>query len=126
MHPTYYLCLPSCLFLSRFPINPACTSELRSTYCTCSAHHTFALVKKSTNYQDLHYAVVCSLQQRPVGQGLLIHEVSRSHTTTHHSREDSSGRVISSLQSPLPDNTQHSQQTDRHAPGGIRTHNFSR
>jgi len=22
----------------------------------------------------------------PVGQGLLIHEVSKSHTTTHHSR----------------------------------------
>jgi hypothetical protein len=26
------------------------------------------------------------VQQRPVGQGLLIHEMSRSHTTTHHSR----------------------------------------
>jgi len=25
-------------------------------------------------------------QQPPVGQGLLIREVSRSHTTTHHSR----------------------------------------
>jgi len=25
-------------------------------------------------------------QQPTVGQGLLIHEVSRSHTTTHHSR----------------------------------------
>ena len=25
-------------------------------------------------------------QQPPVGQGLLIHEISRSHTTTHHSR----------------------------------------
>ena len=25
-------------------------------------------------------------QQPPVGQGLLIHEVSRSHTATHHSR----------------------------------------
>ena len=25
-------------------------------------------------------------QQPPVGQGLFIHEVSRSHTTTHHSR----------------------------------------
>jgi len=25
-------------------------------------------------------------QQPPVGQGLLIHEVSRSHATTHHSR----------------------------------------
>jgi len=24
-------------------------------------------------------------QQSPVGQSLLIHEVSRSHTTTHHS-----------------------------------------
>jgi len=30
------------------------------------------------------------------GHGLLILEVSRSHTTTHHSREDSSGRVTSS------------------------------
>jgi len=25
-------------------------------------------------------------QQPPAGQGLLTHEVSRSHTTTHHSR----------------------------------------
>ena len=37
----------------------------------------------------------------PVGQDLLIHEVSRSHTTTHHSRWDSSKRVISSSQRPL-------------------------
>ena len=51
---------------------------------------------------------------------------SRSHTLTHHSRYDSSGRVISSSQRPLPDNTQHSQQTDINAPGGIRTHNLSR
>jgi len=34
--------------------------------------------------------------------------------------------VISSSQRPLPDNTQHSQQTDRHSPGGIRTHNLTR
>jgi len=32
--------------------------------------------------------------------------------------------VISSSQRPLPDNTQHSQQTNIHAPGGIRTHNL--
>ena len=57
----------------------------------------------------------------PVGQGLPISEVSRSHKTTHHSRQDSSGRVISSSQRPLSDNTQHSQQTNIHAPGGIRT-----
>jgi len=36
------------------------------------------------------------------------------------------GRVISSSQRPLPDNTRHSQQTNIHAPGGIRTHDFSR
>jgi len=34
------------------------------------------------------YLFVCSLlaRQPPVGQGLLIYVVSRSNTTTHHSR----------------------------------------
>jgi hypothetical protein len=57
------------------------------------------------------------------GYDLLILEVSRSHTTTNRSRQDSSGRVISPSQRPLPDSTQ---QTDIHAPGGIRTNNLSR
>ena len=43
-------------------------------------------------------------RQPPLRQDLFIHEVSR----------------------PLRDNAQHSQQTDVHAPGGIRTHNLSR
>jgi len=60
------------------------------------------------------------------GHGHLILEASRSHTATHHSRLNSSGRVISSSQRHLPDNTQHSQETNIHAPGGIRTHNPSR
>jgi len=34
--------------------------------------------------------------------------------------------MISPSQRPLPDNTQHSQQTNIHAPVGIRTHNRSR
>jgi len=38
----------------------------------------------------------------------------------------SSGKVISSSQRPLPDNTQHSQRTNFHGPGEIRTHSFSR
>jgi len=50
-------------------------------------------------------------QQPPVGQDLLIHEVSRSHTMIHHSRHESTGGVKSSSQRPLPDNTQHSRQT---------------
>ena len=46
-----------------------------------------------------------------LGQCFLIHEVSRSHTTTHHSRYDSSGRVISSSQrlSPTTHNIQNRQ-----------------
>jgi len=31
--------------------------------------------------------------------------------------------MISPTQRILPDNTQHSQESDIHAPGGIRTHN---
>ena len=58
------------------------------------------------------------------GHGLLILEVSRSHTTTRHSQN--SGRVISSSHRPLPDNTQHSQQTNIHVPSGIWTHDLSR
>ena len=57
---------------------------------------------------------------------LLILEVSRSHTTMSHSRYDPFGRVISSSQRTLPDNTQHLGQKNIHAPGGIRTRNFSR
>ena len=47
-------------------------------------------------------------------------------TQTHHARYDSTGRVISSTRRPLPDNTQHSQEIDIHAPGGIRTGNPSK
>jgi hypothetical protein len=74
----------------------------------------------------LQFVCLFSARQPPLGRGLLIHEVSRSQTTTQHSRYGSSGRVIISSQSPLPDNTQHSQQTDIHAFGDIWTHNLSR
>ena len=57
------------------------------------------------------------VQQPPEVQGLLIQEVSRSHTTTHHIWQDTSGRVIISSQRPLPDNTQHSQQTSLYPVG---------
>jgi len=55
------------------------------------------------------------------GHGLLVHEVSRSHTSTHQIRYDSSGRVISSSQRPLPDNTHntHKKQTST-SPAGFK------
>ena len=45
------------------------------------------------------------------GYGLPIHKVSRSHSTMHHIRQDSSVWVVSPSQRPLPENTQQSQQT---------------
>ena len=54
-----------------------------------------------------------------------------NHTQTHHSRywmSDGSDveNSTSQTQRPLPDNTQHSQETDIHVAGGIRTHNPSK
>jgi hypothetical protein len=66
---------------------------------------------------------VTDLQQPNTRQGHLIREASKS--VTHHSRQDSSGRRIGPSQTPLPDNTQHSQEADIYAPGGIRTNNHS-
>jgi hypothetical protein len=66
-------------------------------------------------------------QQPLVGQGLVIIEASRSHSDTPHSvgllwkSDQPDARDLS-----LPDNTQHSQETDIHASGGIRTHNPSK
>ena len=53
--------------------------------------------------------------------------MSRLHeqTQTPDSLYDSTGRVISPMQEPLPDNIQHLDETDTDVPGGIRTHNSS-
>ena len=45
---------------------------------------------------------------------------------THRTQQDSSGRMIGPTQRPLPDKTQHSQETDIHVPGGILTHKPSK
>jgi hypothetical protein len=60
-----------------------------------------------------HYQSYCCFPMalRPnAGHSFLILEDSRSYTTTQHSREGSSGRVISLSQRPLPNNT-HNRQT---------------
>jgi hypothetical protein len=56
----------------------------------------------------------------PVGLDLL-REVPEWHSFRHHSRYDSSGRVIGPSCRLLPYNTQYSQETDLRVPGGIRT-----
>ena len=58
---------------------------------------------------------------------LLLHLTTFNDTHTHtHNPLDSSGREISPTQRPLPCNTQHSQGTNIHAPGGIRIRNPSK
>jgi len=57
--------------------------------------------------------------QPKASHGLLILEVSRSHTATHHSRYDFSGRLISPSQRSLSDNTQQSTQKTSTPPAGF-------
>jgi len=65
-------------------------------------------------------------QQTKEGQGLLIVEASRSHPDTSHSVGLLWTNDRPDTETSLPDNTQNSQKTEIHAPGGIRTRNISR
>ena len=72
--------------------------------CRCAA-------EDSSYYYYSHSSHPIQRHDSPlVGHGLLIIEASRRQT--HHNWKDSSGRVISPIQRPLPENTQHSQDTD--------------
>ena len=76
-----------------------------STPCIMAASHCFPL------QLNVHFFPFSFGAQPPVGQGLLFHEVVRSHST-HYNRLDSSRRVIGSSRRSLPDNTQHPNRTD--------------
>jgi hypothetical protein len=79
------------------------------------------------NYKTVHNLMFIPLAQQPnAGQGHLFLEVSRSYTMTRHSRLGSSGQGISPSEGPLPDYTQHSQETNIYTPGGIRTSSLSK
>jgi len=109
--------------------NRLVTSLWHTYRASCQYHFKCRLIhgEASTCFVAWISAIFFSVALRPnASHCVLILEVSRSHTTTHHSRYDSSGREISSSHRPLPDNTQHLQQTNIHAPGGIRTHDLSR
>jgi len=69
-------------------------------------------------YIYIYQTFLFTARQSPVGQGLLIYQVSRSHSDAPHSV----GLIWTSVQPslrPLPDNTQHSQETDIHALPGF-------
>ena len=86
--------VPKFIFrLSRFPVYRG--SILGRFYCISSHFVCFVFWATAPQW----------------AQGLLIHTVSWSHTTTHHSQKDSSWRVISSSQRPLPDNIHNRQKS---------------
>ena len=74
--------------------------------------------RQYSSFKPIHSPQYSSPQQARASWLSRLHD----HTQTHHIWQDSSGQVISPTQRLLPDNTQHSQQTDIHAPGRIRTH----
>jgi hypothetical protein len=57
------------------------------------------------------FVCLCLVRLPSLVQCLLFHEISSSHRATHHSRYDSSERVIRSLQRPLLDKKIHNRQT---------------
>jgi hypothetical protein len=85
----------------------------------CSDHYGTFYRKCLSSAQYVLCVLRFFMAQQPlVGQGLLIIEASRSHTDTPHS-VGLSGRMINPTHRPLPDNTEHSQETDIHDSGGI-------
>ena len=89
-----------------------------------ATHHiqrrgTFTPSHNYWSHQTLITQLPSVAQQPTVGQGHLIIEASRSHSDT----PQTVGLVIRPTQRPLPDNTQHLQETDINAPGGIRNRN---
>jgi hypothetical protein len=61
--------------------------------------------------------------QKPLVGGNLIVEASRSYTHTHTQSIGLLWTGDQPYQRSLPDNTQHSRETDINAPGEIPTHN---
>jgi hypothetical protein len=101
----------------KHPLNFLCS--LYKVYSWCFSWFQKSVHNLIDTRENFIYYFFFLLVLRPnVGHGLLIHEFSRSHTMTHHSRQDSSGRTISSSQEFLPVNT-HLQRQKSMPPGGF-------
>jgi len=84
----------------------------------------FLLHKKDS--QLLPDLFVCFLCNPPPPKWARVSSCTRFLDHTQRSATYGRTPLEESSQIPLPDNTQHSQQTDIHAPGGIRIHKISR
>jgi len=109
-----------CLYM--FRVLCAHHQEVKIVLYSIWYHHTCRWPSRAQAV-DLPHPIAQQLPQwAKVSALLMLHD----DTQTHHSRLDSSRRVISPTQKPLPDNLQHSQQTDIHTHGRIRICNHSK
>jgi hypothetical protein len=63
------------------------STNLQESLFNCTSAINYENMNYLINYEERVCLFVCLflVRQPPVGQGLLIHKVSRSHSTTHHS-----------------------------------------
>jgi hypothetical protein len=94
-----------------------CFDVSKSVLWMVALRFSLLLLLSSSSSQALHPSA---------GYGLLVHEVPWSPKRRAAVGRTPFGRVMSSSQGPLPGNTQHTQQTNINAPGGIWTHDHSR
>ena len=111
---------------SRFPYNAWIPSAMLTTLSNNLCLFKIFIIRNKEINEGLLFNFVCFWCNSP--QWARVSSFTRfiDHTQRHISVSRTSRRVIRPSQSPLPNNTQHSQQTNIHAPGGIRTHNLSR
>jgi len=76
-----------------------------------SLNNSYASFQNSINYFALLSLPHCATA--PSGPGPSSISRLHDHTQTHHNRQDSSERMISPSQRPLPGNTQHSRERER-------------
>jgi hypothetical protein len=105
-------------------VYPSTRVPILNMFCNSRLTDIQELLPSSVPSRNLRLKHFPTAQQPPSGPGPPHY---RGFTITlRHTRYDSSGRVLNPSHRPLPDNTQHSQQTDIHAPCGIRTRNPSK
>jgi len=85
--------------------------------------HNIVAIFRLTDKNSQHSEYIFSSHGATAPSGSGSHNRGFKITLTHFTRQGSSGRVIALTQRPVPYNTQHSQETDTHAPGVIQTHN---
>ena len=90
--------------------------EGRNVYRRILCVYIQARVEGRNVYRRILFLLGATATSTPSGPGPSHSRRFLDHTQTHHTRYDSSGRVISPTQRPLHDNTKHSQQTDIQSP----------